>query len=467
MFNPPETPKLKSLKRLRTTRYAWILAFLMLTFLALGIAALIGVPWYQSVTGMGKVIVYNPMDRVQEVDALIPGRIAEWYVREGEVVKKGQQLALLQDIDSKYLDPEQLRRTDEMLSAYRQKRELVRTRLGTLDEQRQALLQARAAALPAADQRIAQNRQKLDQFRQSVVLSEQNLQTDRLQFERMQQLEGSGLRSRRDFELTQQALTRSVTELNRSRLSVGVAQRDVQVSELERERLAFGLQLDLAKVAENTVKARENLAEVEAELLKLEVDRSNLAQRRAQQVVKAPRAGKVVRLLRLGQGSSVKSGDSLCTILPEQQDPAVELMISDFDAPLVRPGQKVRLMFDGFPAIPFTAFPWAAVGTYGGVVAVVDAHDDGSGRYRLLITPEPHPHSLAWPKANEQKAPYPLRPGTQVQGWVMMDRPVPLYWEVWRRLNAFPPVPLGDPNAKKDGGEKKEKPYSAKPVLKR
>ena len=456
MFHLPQSSELISVKRLRTGRYAWLLAILVLGTIALVILSLVAVPWYQSVTGMGKVIVYNPMDRVQEVDALIPGRISEWYVREGDVVRAGQKLALLQDIDSKFLDPQQLLRTDQMLRAYQQKRDLISARLGTLSAQSQAIARARQAALPAALQRIEQNRQKLEQTRQNLVASKQNLETDRLQLDRLRLLEGEGLRSRRDLELSQQALVRSQTDLQRSHLGVQVAQRDIDVSVLERDRLAFNLENDLAKVAENRVKAQENLAEVEAEILKLEIERSALSQRRRQQLVVAPRAGRVVRLLKLGAGKTVKSGDPLCSMLPEQQDPAVELAISDFDAPLVQPGQKVRLMFDGFPAIPFTAFPWSAVGTYGGEVAVIDAHDDGSGRFRVFVKPDHSTGSLKWPDGS-----FKLRPGTQVQGWIMMERPVPLYWEVWRRLNAFPPVPMADSK------DKVEKDYSAKPVFKR
>lgn len=458
MFKHPDSPGLSSLKRTRTTRYAWILAILMFLSLLVVAAALTWVPWYQSVTGQGKVIIYQPMDRVQDVDALIPGRLAQWYVREGDQVRKGQKLGLLQDIDSKFLDPQQLRRTDQMLLAYRQKQELIQARMQALDSQRQAIEQSRAAALPAAAQRIEQNRERYSQTKQTVVLSKQNLETDQLQLQRLQRLEQSGLRSRRDLELARQGLVRSVTELERTRLSLGVARRDIEVSQLERDRLAFSLVNELAKVAENNVKARENLAEVEAEILKLEIERSNLSQRRAQQVIVAPREGRVVRLFKVGQGKSVKAGDPLCTVMPATDDPAVELIVTDFDAPLVRPGLKVRLMFDGFPAIPFTAFPWSAVGTYGGQVSVVDAHDDGKGRYRVLIQPDRE--GLPWPSAGETRAKYPLRPGTQVQAWIMMDRPVPLYWEVWRRLNAFPPVPLEDP-------EKKEKEFMSKPVFKR
>lgn len=463
MFSAPEMNGLTSLSRLKTSRYAWILAFLVLGLLLLFGLGLVGIPWYQSVSGVGRVIVYNPMDRAQEVDALIPGRVVNWYVREGQQVKKGQRLALLQDIDSKFLDPQQLLRTDQMVLAYRQKRELVSRRLQALEAQKQAIVQARSAALPAARQRVDQNRQRLEQNKQSLLLSKQNLHTDQLQLNRMRLMESQGLRSRRDLELTEQAIVRAQTDLERSRQSLAVSQRDIEISQLEVERLSFSLDNDLAKVAESTIKAQENLAEVEAEILKLEIERSSLSQRRQQQLVLAPRSGQVVRLLKLGEGKSVKAGDPLCTLMPIQSDPAVELVISDFDAPLVRPGQKVRLMFDGFPAIPFTAFPWSAVGTYGGMVTVVDAHDDGSGRYRVFVKPDQTSGNLPWPKSQENEANYPLRPGTQVQGWIMMDRPVPLYWEVWRRLNAFPPVPFDS----KTGASKGEKEHTPKPVLKR
>ena len=471
MFSHPQEKGLTSLKRLRTGRYAWVLAFLILVTLGLMGWSLVAVPWYQSVTGKGSVIVYSPMDRPQQVDAQIPGRLRSWYVREGETVKKGQKLALLQDIDSKFLDPQQVERMSQMVRSYQRKREIIGYRLQTLDQQRQATLQARAAALPAARQKIAQNRQKLQQSQQSVVLSRQNLFTDNLQFDRIRKLEEAGLRSRRDYELAQQSLVKSKTELQKNQLGLGLVEQDITMSQLELEKLRSSYDKDLAKIQEDTFKASESLAEVDAQIAKLQIENSGLQQRRLQQVVQAPRDGRVVRLLRLGEGETVKAGDPLCSVMPAVEDPAVELYISDFDAPLVRPQQRVRIMFDGFPAIPFTAFPWAAVGTFGGKVAVVDANDDGSGRYRVLIVPDNSQGNIPWPSPRETTGKYPLRPGTQAQGWIMMERPVPMYWELWRRLNAFPPVPMGDDKDSKagkgDAAPGKVKEYKPKPVLKR
>jgi hypothetical protein len=81
-----------------------------------------------------------------------------------------------------------------------------------------------------------------------------------------------------------------------------------------------------------------------------------------------------------------------------------------------------------------------AVGTFGGTVALLDATDDGSGRFRLLVRPddgEPWPSGLS------------LRQGVRVNGWVLLDQ-VKLGYELWRRFNGFPPTvkPAGAPSAK-------------------
>jgi multidrug efflux pump subunit AcrA (membrane-fusion protein) len=50
------------------------------------------VPWVQTAYGVGKVTALNPYDRQQEINALVPGRIQEWYVRDGSSVKVGDPI---------------------------------------------------------------------------------------------------------------------------------------------------------------------------------------------------------------------------------------------------------------------------------------------------------------------------------------------------------------------------------------
>lgn len=70
------------------------LALWLVLLLVVGGAALVAVPWQQSVTGKGKVTVFSPMERPQTLEAQIPGRLVEWKVVEGDLVGKGQLLGL-------------------------------------------------------------------------------------------------------------------------------------------------------------------------------------------------------------------------------------------------------------------------------------------------------------------------------------------------------------------------------------
>ena len=170
---------------------------------------------------------------------------------------------------------------------------------------------------------------------------------------------------------------------------------------------------------------------------KLEQDLKNLQMRNAQQIVRAPQDGRIVRLMKVGAGATVKANDVLAVLAPTTQDIAVELIVSDNDTPLIDKGRKVRLQFAGWPAVQFTGFPSAAVGTFAGVVSNIDPIDDGKSRFRLLIKPDRERIKAGldqeWPPLER------LRPGSKTVGWVMLDR-VSLGWELWRQFNAFPPT---------------------------
>jgi hypothetical protein len=114
---------------------------------------------------------------------------------------------------------------------------------------------------------------------------------------------------------------------------------------------------------------------------------------------------------------------------------AVQLWLNGNDVPLVEPGRHVRLQFEGWPAVQFAGWPSIAVGTFGGEIVSIDAADDGAGKFRVLIRPDGS--DQPWPDVRY------LRQGVRANGWVLLNR-VPLWFEVWRRLNGFPPVVAKD-----------------------
>lgn len=140
----------------------------------------------------------------------------------------------------------------------------------------------------------------------------------------------------------------------------------------------------------------------------------------------------------------------LCVIVPDTEDRAAQLWLSGNDAPLVEPGRHVRLQFEGWPAVQIAGWPSLAVGNFGGKVVSVDAVDDGKGQYRILVLPDERDPGAKWPQGRF------LRQGAQVNGWVLLEQ-VPLWYEVWRRLNAFPPLVSTKDDTSKDKPSKPPK----------
>ncbi len=174
---------------------------------------------------------------------------------------------------------------------------------------------------------------------------------------------------------------------------------------------------------------------------------TRLAQQ-GRQGVRAPRAGTILRRTSGAETVYVKQGDELAILVPETRSQAVELWMDGNHLPLLAKGQEARLQFEGWPALQFSGWPSAAVGTFGGQVAIIDAGTERPGQFRLLAVPIP---GADWPDNLR------LRQGVRAHGWVMLGQ-VPLGYELWRRFNDFPPtLPAppqqggkGDKEAKKD-----------------
>ncbi|MCA9203049.1 MAG: HlyD family secretion protein, partial [Planctomycetales bacterium] len=111
-------------------------------------------------------------------------------------------------------------------------------------------------------------------------------------------------------------------------------------------------------------------------------------------------AGKVVDLVPQEQQQS--AGEPI----PDTSERAVELRISGHDVPLVRRGDRVRLLFEGWP----TAEP---VGSFGGKVISIDPAVDGEGKFRVLVQED---GTDSWPDKRY------LRPGVRTTGWILTRR---------------------------------------------
>jgi|DewCreStandDraft_5_1066085.scaffolds.fasta_scaffold00005_190 multidrug efflux pump subunit AcrA (membrane-fusion protein) len=404
----------------------------ILVMLLVMIAVLFVTPWVQTVLAEGRVTALSPVERPQYVNAQITGRLVRWYVSEGQHVFAGDTIALLQDIDPKFLDSNIVARTGAHVEWLIERSKQLRAQITAINEQLSAEIKAQAAALQSAEQYIIQSQQKLAAAKALLQQETIDLEIAKQRYQDRKALYEQGLRSLREFESARSMLQQAQARYDRAQAEVRAAESQLEQAEQEYRLKQNEWNAKIQKTRSELNKAQESLSAVESSIAKALIDKSNVEMRRRYAVVVSPVEGTVVRLYSLGPGETVTQGEPLAIVMPEVSSLAVELYIKGNDAPLVYPGQKVRIQFDGFPALQISGFPQVNIGTFGGVVSVVDAVDDdrGAGMFRAIIKPDTADEP--WPN------PQVLRPGTKARGWMLLNT-VPLAYEIWRQLNGFPP----------------------------
>lgn len=403
-----EQEKLYSLRAIKTPRAGIIIARFFMVVLFIFIIMLF-MPWQQNIRGIGKVTPFNPGNRPQTVETAIAGRIQKWHVQEGQYVEKGDTIITLSEIRDKYFDPLLLLRLQQQIEA--KEGSLVAKR-----QKAQALNRQIEALRLAMKNKIDQARAKVD----AEIIRYENLKN---QYERNKQLYDAG--------------NIPLTKFQEIEYKYRGAQADYVNAQIELDRVQAEYLDKISKAESDRNQTEAEIFETEAELAKLRNEYANMQIRNQQYQIIAPQDGIVVKAMKAGIGETIKEGDAVCMIMPAAEvtnDIAAEMYIRAMDVPLVSKGRKVRIIFDGWPALQFSGWPSVSVGTFGGVVKVIDMVNTKPGEFRLLIVPDST--DIPWPKQ--------LRVGSGIKGWVMLDD-VPIWYEIWRQLNGFPPSLYQEP----------------------
>jgi adhesin transport system membrane fusion protein len=378
---------------------------------------LVVLPWQQFVQGSGRVVAYDPLERSVTVEAPLAGRVQHAYVVEGQRVKQGERLFELVDND-----PRLLANLREQREAAVVRRQAAAERVSSLGAQLAEIERALPLNVEAAETR-------LDAAKFASITAEQ-------QFERIKALfeDRRGLASQRDFELARLERDRAAAEVVRA--------------EAELKRAGVDVRAAMNSALASRDAARADLAAAEQAVVSLDIQINQTEMQR----VTAPRDGVVFRV-QATEGTYLRAGSPLCTIIPETANRMVELWLRGNDMPLVqerqvdsdgnvvRAGSPVRLQFEGWPAIQFVGWPSAAIGTFGGEVVLIDPTDNGKGKFRILVAEKPDVIERVGGarRTNDWPGERWLRQGVRANGWVLLQR-VPLWFEVWRQLNGFPPA---------------------------
>lgn len=406
---------------------------------------LLFIPWTQNIRSEGAVTTLRPEQRPQQMNNIIPGRIVKWYVKEGDLVHKGDTIIQLAEIKDDYLDPQLLQRTEQQLNAEQLTIGFYKDKVITADQQMTALNNERDLKLSSIDNKIIQTRRKVQSDSMKVIAARNEMDVADRQLDGATKMFEQGVIPLTEYE------RRKVLHQNVNAKLIGAqndynnSKQDLLIYQIDRNGTIQDYIEKIAKIQGDQFQSQSQIATGQGKVAKLQNQFDNYRIRSGQYFVLAPQDGQVIKAKKAGINEIVKEGDMIVEIVPKEYQMAVEIWVKPMDLQLLSLGQKVRFMFDGFPAIVFSGWPSASYGTFGGKVAAIESNVSNNGMFRVLVAEDKK--DRPWPKE--------LRFGGGAVSFALL-KDVPIWYELWRQINGFPPDFYKEQQQGKDAKDKKE-----------
>lgn len=386
-------------------------------------------PWTQNVSGSGAVTTLKPNQRPQTIQSLISGRIEKWYVNEGDFVQAGDTILFISEIKEDYLDPNLVENTKNQMNAKEQAVSSYEGKVSALNSQMGSINNERNLKSIQAKNKIKQAILKIKSDSMDLEALKTQVKIANTQFKRAVQLNKEGLKPLTDVEEKRLKLQEIDAKLITQENKLLSSENELINARVEISRINAEYSEKFSKAQSDQYTAESNKYDTKAQVNKLENQYNNYKIRNGMYYIKAPQSGYVNRALKSGIGENIKEGTPIVSIMPAKYDIAVETFVSPNDFPLIKKGEKVRVWFDGWPTIVFSGWPNLSYGTFGGKIVAIENFISENGKYRVLIAPD---------ETDKHKWPTQLSIGSGVKTMALLNN-VPIWYELWRTLNGFPP----------------------------
>lgn len=414
---------------------------LIKTFYGLGIIILIilFLPWTQNIRSFGKVTALKPGQRPQTIHSLIAGKIEKWYVQEGQFVKKGDTILYISEIKEDYLDPSLVQNTESQLKSKESAVQSYMNKAMSNDNQIDALINVRKLKLEQSENKLIQSRLKVSSDSADLAAADVNYKVAKEQFNRIEQLYKDGLKSLTEFESRKLKLQETKAKVIAQENKLITSKNEVLNALIELQSIDADYKDKISKTEADKFATLSNMYDAEAMVSKLQNQYVNYSIRSGMYYILAPQDGYVTKAIQSGVGETVKEGTEIISIMPSDYELAVEMFVNPMDIPLLEKKQLIQIQFDGWPSIIFSGWPGISFGTYSGEIVAIDNFISDNGKYRVLVSE----------KKGEIKWPREIRIGAGANTITLLKE-VPIWYELWRQINGFPPDYYKNNNSKNE-----------------
>lgn len=419
--------QLKSLENIyHINKKSNVAKWFLFTFLAF--VFIMFLPWTQNIKTQGNVNTLFQEQRPQKLNSPIPGRIIKWYVKNGDVVKKGDTILQISEIKDDYLDPLLVERTQEQVQAKKGVREYYNAKISSTENQIAAITAAKDLKLNQIKIKIAQlqNKLKAEQAELTAVNNELKIAQDQLN--RQNKMYEEGLVSLTQLQQRNVSYQNALAKKTSAENKLAQTQQEITAQNIEQNAVIQEYTEKLSKTEGDRFQSMGQVAGSTGDIAKLENQVATYKVRKGLYYILATQDGQITQLTKAGIGEIVKDAETIGIIVPKKIDYIAEIYVKPVDLPLIRENQKVMLTFDGFPAIVFSGWPNSSYGTFSGKIIAIENSISENGLFKAIVAED----------KTQKRWPPNMKIGTGASGIAILND-VPIWYEIWRNINGFPP----------------------------
>ena len=419
--------QLKSLENIyHINKKSNVAKWFLFTFLAF--VFIMFLPWTQNIKTQGNVNTLFQEQRPQKLNSPIPGRIIKWYVKNGDVVKKGDTILQISEIKDDYLDPLLVERTQEQVQAKKGVREYYNAKISTTENQIAAITASKDLKLNQIKIKIAQlqNKLKAEQAELTAVNNELKIAQDQLN--RQNKMYEEGLVSLTQLQQRNVSYQNALAKKTSAENKLAQTQQEIAAQNIEQNAVIQEYTEKLSKTEGDRFQSMGQVAGSTGDIAKLENQVATYKVRKGLYYILATQDGQITQLTKAGIGEIIKDAETIGIIVPKKIDYIAEIYVKPVDLPLIRENQKVMLTFDGFPAIVFSGWPNSSYGTFSGKIIAIENSISENGLFKAIVAED----------KTQKRWPPNMKIGTGASGIAILND-VPIWYEIWRNINGFPP----------------------------
>lgn len=419
--------KLKSFQVLTARVNSRRLIKILYAFGAL-IIILLFLPWTQNIRSNAEVTALKPNQRPQTIHSIIPGRIEKWYVQEGQFVKQGDTILFISEVKEEYLDPNLVENTEQQLKSKEFAVKSYMEKIKANDNQIDAMIRTKKLKYEQAENKLIQAKLKVQSDSVDLSAAKLNYKIAKDQLARMEELFKEGLKSLTDLETRKLKLQETQAKVISQENKFIGSKNELINAKIELQSIIAEYNDKIAKSEAEKFATLSNMYDAEASVSKLQNQYNNYNIRSGMYYILAPQDGYITKAIQSGIGETIKEGAEIISIMPSNYELAVEMYVNPMDIPLLEKGQHVQIQFDGWPSVIFSGWPGISYGTYGGQIVAIDNFVSANGKYRVLVS-----HDKNYPEWPNE-----IRLGAGANTLTLLKE-VPVWYELWRQINGFPP----------------------------